>query len=121
MRVGVILIAVMIVLVKRLIRRKFFKTALKVAVQAALVVVYEHARHDVHRVYKTKALADTAFGESGFDLRGDIHICAASFGMKMKVPFGMISSSVHPSFITLPLLRQGYKPSSEELSFDIFR
>jgi hypothetical protein len=53
MSVGVILIAVMLVLVVWFFRREVFQPASEVVMQAGLVVVYEHACRDVHRVDET--------------------------------------------------------------------
>ena len=77
-------IAVVVILVMRFFRREFFEPTLKVAVQAALVVVYKHTCRDVHGVHKAQALADSALGERGFDLRRDVDISAASLDIVVQ-------------------------------------
>jgi hypothetical protein len=42
-------------------------------VQAALVVVDEHRRGDVHRVDQAQALANTTFRQGGGYVTGDVH------------------------------------------------
>jgi|GEM_PF-3708849 len=57
MRVGVVLIAVMVILIVWLLQCELFEPMLEVTVQSALVVVDEYTRSYIHSVDKTKPLS----------------------------------------------------------------
>ena len=56
-----------------LVRDEGLEKARVVGVEAALVVVHEDGRRDVHRVHEAEALLDTALLHGGLDLGCDVH------------------------------------------------
>ena len=53
--------------------RQLLQPDAEIVVQAAFVVVDEHAGRDVHRVAKHQALLNAALADRRFDLRRDVH------------------------------------------------
>ena len=73
MGVGVVLARVVVMILPvGLLRRQRLQPFFEIRVQAALVVVYENAGRDVHRVDKAKTFADAAFSEAFFQFTGDV-------------------------------------------------
>jgi hypothetical protein len=75
MGVGVVFKTVVLVLAVWFFRRKALQKPFEVPVQAAFIIVYEHACRYMHSVYEDQALPDAAFPESGFHLGRDVDEC----------------------------------------------
>ena len=76
---------IMVVLIDRFVGRQFLKPNFVVVMQAALVVVDEYGRGDVHRVAEAEPLLDAAFADQFFDGAGDVDEAPAARNFKPKV------------------------------------
>ena len=80
--VGVVLGTVVFVLRVRLLGREFLQPFLVVAVQAALVVVDEHRRRDMHGVDQHQPFLDFALGHGALDPARDVEKLVAFGGVE---------------------------------------
>ena len=63
-------------------RREFFQPYVVVVVQAALVVVDEDGRGDVHRVHQHQPFVDAGLAEAFIDLGRDVDERTAAFDLE---------------------------------------
>ena len=57
----------------RFLGSQLLQPLLEIRVQSSLVIVYENARGDVHRVDEAESLPDSAFSEAFLHFAGDVH------------------------------------------------
>src|SRR5208337_3485686 len=84
--VGIVFAAVVVAIaVDRLVRGQMFEPRGVVAVESALVVVYEHGSSDVHCVDKNDPLQNAAFTKAFFDLARDVDKGCARRGIEPQL------------------------------------
>ncbi|MPM75272.1 hypothetical protein SDC9_122264 [bioreactor metagenome] len=76
MGVSVVLIAVVVILFMRFLRRKFFQEAFEIPMETGFVIVDEDRGGDVHGIDQRQPFADAGFTERLFNLRRDIEKAA---------------------------------------------
>ena len=103
MRVGVVFAgAVVVIACDRLVGRELFEPLVVVLVQAALVVVDEHAGRDVHGVHQHSPSRTPLSRRHSFDLGRDVDERAAAFDLEPE----FFSVALHTDIFTELLLRR---------------
>src|SRR5262249_55115881 len=87
MSIGVILAGTVVMVMARvgIERRQIFQPDTEVAMEAALVVVDKHTGGNVHRVYETEPLLNTAASDHACDLWCNVHEGHATRNIERQV------------------------------------